>query len=159
VDGQAVTEGTHKMTRAHKALSVSLIGFFSISSVCHAQRTEMHVLMLGRASLIKTDKSFSSIVIGDPKVVDVTATTDRTATVTTLMTGETNVLFLDAEGNQVEGYEVIVTEPQEARVRVHNLSRLSGYTSYRCGPTYCDRIEEVIPKEPEGRTETTTTHQ
>jgi Flp pilus assembly secretin CpaC len=156
VDGQAVTEGTHKMIRAYKALLVSLIGFFSISSVCHAQpRTEMHVLMLGHANLIKTDKSFSNIIIGDPKVVDVTAASDRTATLTALMTGETNVLFLDKVGDLVEEYEVVVTEPQEARVRVHNLSQLTGYTSYRCGRTFCDRIEEVIPKEPE----TTTKHQ
>ena len=37
-------------------------------------------LRLGFASLYKTEKPFSSVVVGDPKIVEVTALTDRTMT-------------------------------------------------------------------------------
>jgi Flp pilus assembly secretin CpaC len=139
-------EGRDKMTSTHKALLVSLIGF-SISSICHAQQVEMQALMLGHVQLFKTNESFTSILIGDPKIVDVTATSDRTATLTALMTGTTNVLFLDSVGNRITEFEVVVTEPQQSRVRVHNNPQgLSGFSSYRCGPTFCDLIDEYSPK-------------
>jgi hypothetical protein len=140
-----------------KAFLVSLIGF-AFSGIAYAQQeTSMQVLMLGHASLYKTDRSFANIIIGDPKIVDVSATSDRTATMTALMTGATNVLFLDASGNPISEFEVVVSEPQQSRVRIHNKSTLMGNTAYRCAPTFCDFIDETITKEPPPQRPTTTT--
>jgi Flp pilus assembly secretin CpaC len=136
------------MIGAHRAFLVSLIGF-AVGGIAYAQQTEMQTLMLGHVSLYKTDQSFTQVIIGDPKIVDVNATSDRTATMTALMTGATNVVFVNARGEPISEFEVVVSEPTQSRVKVHNKSSgLTGYSSYRCGPTFCDLIDETISKEP-----------
>jgi Flp pilus assembly secretin CpaC len=157
--GDRSKSGVSKMIDLHKAFLTFLIGC-TISGVAWAQQeSEMHVLMLGHATLFKTDQSFTNIVIGDPKIVDVSATSDRTATLTALSTGATNVLFLDALGNPISEFEVVVSQPQQSLVRVHSKSSgLMGFVSYRCGPTFCDFIEEKISQEAaQQRQEETTT--
>jgi hypothetical protein len=109
----------------------------------------MQNLMLGHVQLYKAEQSFTQVIIGDPKIVDVTATSDRTATMTALSTGATNVVFVNARGEPISEFEVVVSEPTQSRVKVHNKSSgITGYASYRCGPTFCDLIDEVISKEP-----------
>jgi Flp pilus assembly secretin CpaC len=111
------------------------------------QLTEMQTLMLGHVTIYNTGESFAQIIIGNPKIVDIYATSDRTVTMTALATGATNVIFVNARGEPVAQFEVLIQDPQQSRVRIHNKpSGLVGSTVYRCGPTFCDFIEENVTK-------------
>jgi hypothetical protein len=138
------------MTRTRAILLPAIFSLSALASIAAAQPENMNILMLGHASLYKTPESFSQVIIGDPKIVDVAATSDQTATITALMTGTTNVIFVNARGEPVLQFEVVVQEPQQSRVRIYNKpSGLIGNTAYRCGPTFCDYVEETITKEPQ----------
>jgi hypothetical protein len=134
------------MVHVRKAFLVSLIGF-AISGIAYAQQPEMQVLMLDHASRYQTPSPFANIVIGNPNIIEVNPTSDRTATMIAKMIGTTNVLFLDARGDTVSEFEVVVSEPSQSRVRIHNKTPLMGNTTYRCAPTFCDFVEETITKE------------
>jgi hypothetical protein len=105
-------------------------------------------LRLGFASLYKTERPFASIVVGDPKIVEVNALTDRTMTLIPTANGLTNILFLDAKGEQVSAVEVLVTEAGPSRVKIHNKALLTSATIYRCSPTFCEYTDELTAKEP-----------
>jgi hypothetical protein len=140
-----------RMIRAHVTLLSAFFSLSALTSIAAAQGPDpMNILMLGHAQLYKTPESFSQVIIGDPKIVDVTATSDQTATITALMTGATNVIFVNARGQPVLQFEVVVQEPQQSRVRIYNKpSGLVGQSVYRCGPTFCDYVDEIITKEPQ----------
>jgi Flp pilus assembly secretin CpaC len=102
--------------------------------------------MIGRADLYTTSRPFKTIVVGDDKIVSVNATSDRSASVTALMVGTTNVIFVDDGGTRIAEYEVEVTPPrpppaqrqqQPPNVRIYNSAE--GYRSFLCGPTFCDQ--------------------
>jgi len=118
-------------------------------------------LSLGVAVLHKTDRPFASIVVGDPKVIEVTAVTDRTVTLVPIAPGLTNVLFLDDKGDQAgdlrifipddlpaENEPVKLTDPSRGRVRIHNKALVTSYTAYRCSPIACQYVDELTAKEP-----------
>jgi Flp pilus assembly secretin CpaC len=105
-------------------------------------------LRLGFATLYKTEKAFSSIVVGDPKIIEVNALTDRTMTLVPMAVGLTNILFLDNKGEQVSGLQVLVTEAGPNRVKIHNKALLTSATIYRCAPTFCEYTDELTAKEP-----------
>jgi hypothetical protein len=111
--------------------------------------------------LHKTDKPFTSIVVGDPKVIEVTAVTDRTVTLVPTAPGLTNVLFLDDKGDQAgdlgifipddlpaENEPVKLTDTSPGRVRIHNKALLTSFTAYRCNPIACQYVDELTAKEP-----------
>jgi hypothetical protein len=87
-------------------------------------------------------------VVGDPKIVEVTALTDRTMTLLPMANRVTNILFLDAKGEQVSAVEVLVTEAGPSRVKIHNKALLTSATIYRCAPTFCEYTDELTAKEP-----------
>jgi Flp pilus assembly secretin CpaC len=118
-------------------------------------------LRKGHVSVYKTDVPFSSIQIGDPKVVEVTASSDRTVSVLGLDKGSTNVLFLDDKGEVTSELKIAVDPPPRTRpptagsvgvpgrlVKVHNKALVTSYTLYVCGPDYCDYRGEMTAKEP-----------
>jgi hypothetical protein len=127
-------------------------------------------LRKGHTSVFKTDVPFKSIDIGDPAIVDVTASSDRTVSVHGLAKGSTNVLFLDENGEVITELRLSVDLPRRrpatanaapgTLIRIHNKGHVTSFTVYQCGPDYCDYKGEMTSKEqppPVTRTETTET--
>lgn len=67
-------------------------------------------LRVGFAALYKAKTTFSSIVVGDPKIVNVTLLADHILSLIAKATGATNILFLNETGDQVSALQVSVTD-------------------------------------------------
>ena len=65
-------------------------------------------MRLGVASMYKTEKPFSSVVVGAPSIMEVHVVTDRTITLVRVALGLTNVLFLDEKGDPVGNVELMI---------------------------------------------------
>ena len=115
-------------------------------------------MRLGVASMYKTEKPFSSVVVGAPSIMEVHVVTDRTMTLVPVALGLTNVLFLDEKGDPVGNVEFMVTDgrpdPAEVtdlgpgRVRIYNKRPLTSFTAYRCNRVGCQYVDELVAKEP-----------
>ena len=70
-------------------------------------------MRLGVASMYKTEKPFSSVVVGAPSIMEVHVVTDRTMTLVPVALGLTNVLFLDEKGDPVGNVEFMVTDGRQ----------------------------------------------
>jgi Flp pilus assembly secretin CpaC len=97
------------------------------------------------------DTPYKTIQIGDPKIVDVLAITDRCFNLHAQANGITNVILFDEQGVAVKSVTVLVADPVQT-VRVFNLSgQLSGSSHYECSATGCQYLgaSEIrrVPKE------------
>jgi YD repeat-containing protein len=111
----------------------------------YAAEAENLTVMLGSLSVYKTERAYTTIKVGDPKVIDVDATSNRTLILNPTSPGSTNILFLDERGDLITSLDVAVSEPSRNRVRIIK-SAVTKF--YHCGATYCDLYEEQISKEP-----------
>jgi len=115
-------------------------------------------MRLGVASMYKTEKPFSSVVVGAPSIMEVHVVTDRTMTLVPVALGLTNVLFLDEKGDTVANVEFMVTDgrpdPAEVtdigpgHVKIYNKRPLTSFTAYRCNRVGCQYVDELVAKEP-----------
>jgi hypothetical protein len=123
------------MVHAHTAFFVCLIGC-AVNGMACAQPTEMRNLMVKHVMIFKSDKDFPQIHVGDERILSVSPTSSRTAIINALETGNTNVIVVDERGDPISEFEVVVSEPSQSRVRIHNKSSgLLGYlhrVSVRC---------------------------
>src|SRR5262245_42743366 len=62
----------------------------------------------GYATVLKFDKAFSTVVIGDPQVADVLPRGDRAVLLSGRAVGTTNLIVLDADSNELFNTTVIV---------------------------------------------------
>jgi Flp pilus assembly secretin CpaC len=99
---------------------------------------------------------YKTIQIGDPKIVDVLAITDRSFNLQAQANGITNVILFDEQGVAVKSVTVLVVDPQDPAahtVKIFNLSgQLSGSSNYECSATtgcqYLGASEiQRVPKE------------
>jgi Pilus formation protein N terminal region len=71
------------------------------------------VLTLGITSTLKFKKPFRTIAIGDAKVVDATADSDRTVTLHPVAYGETNIIFFDEDQVPIYTVGIVVSDPEK----------------------------------------------
>lgn len=124
-----------------------------------AEDQEIKALTIGVASppyKLDTEKPFRTIKIGDPKIVDVQALSDRTVVFQALAAGSTNIIFLDDGNVAIKDIGVVVIEGGPGRVEIHNKQLINSYTLYRCWDRGCRYVEEVTMKEPAPSLPTTT---
>lgn len=76
-------------------------------------------LVLDHSAVIKTDKSFSTIVVGNPVVAGIQQFNASTLLLTGRRFGETNVLFLDHDGTVVDEKKIAVGMPEDDQVTVY----------------------------------------
>ena len=107
-------------------------------------------LTLGVVSTLSIGKSFKTIAIGDPKVVDAAAQNDRAIILHPLANGSTNIIFFDEKDVPIITVGVLVSDAgQPSRITVHNKALLGSYTVFRCGGDFgCQYVEELTVKEP-----------
>ena len=101
-------------------------------------------------STFTIDKPFKTVLVGNPRIVQATAHSDRTVVLTPQDVGETNIIFLDEGNVQITNINVLVDEPGPVRVRVkiHNKALITSFTAYRCDKIRCEYVDEVTAKEP-----------
>ena len=74
---------------------------------------ETMTIALGTGSLLTLDRSFETVLVGDPRVVDVFPQTDRTILVKALNRGTSNIVFVDEHSVAIANIRVVV---HDARV-------------------------------------------
>ena len=100
--------------------------------ICGTAMAQDEIIMTpGFAKQYVAPKSFATIWIADPKIVDGLAASDRVVTLTPQSEGATNVLFLDSDGKEVAELIVYVARPGIV-IKIHNHQKLHGTTNYRC---------------------------
>jgi hypothetical protein len=107
-------------------------------------------LTLGVVSTLSIAKSFKTIAIGDPKVVDAAAQNDRAVILHPLSNGSTNIIFFDEKDVPIITLGILVSDQgQPSRIIIHNKAQLGSYTVFRCGGDFgCQYVEELTVKEP-----------
>jgi Flp pilus assembly secretin CpaC len=100
-------------------------------------------------STFTTDKPFKTVLVGNPKIVEVTVQDDRTVVLTPQTVGETNIIFLDERNVRITSINVLIDEGVgTSRVKIHNKALVTSFTAYRCWENRCEYVDEVTAKEP-----------
>src|SRR2546421_12588133 len=87
----------HMLPRQRSALALVLLTFFGSMT----QAAEVIRLRSGFATILKLNRSISTVIVGNPKIVDATPQSDRAVVLTAKeATGTTNILILDEQGNE-----------------------------------------------------------
>lgn len=66
------------------------------------------ILKLGAETALMLDRPFETVLIGDPKVVDVYSRGDRSVTIEPLDLGATNLVFVDERSIAIANIRVLV---------------------------------------------------
>ena len=113
-------------------------------------------LRLGHLDVYTIARPFKTIVVGDPKIVDTQAVTDRTIIITPQAEGETTILFLDEHNEPLNYLAINVDVAGPGRVKIHNKAQLNSYMSFRCTSQGCQYVDETSMREqaqlPRGQT-------
>jgi hypothetical protein len=103
-------------------------------------------IVSGHSSILKLDRPFSTLVLGDDNLVKVNAIGDRAVVITAkIKDGKTNLMFLDKANEPMYSAEVVVTTPPDnaalGRVRIFAQKRLADYIPYACTSEDCIRLK------------------
>lgn len=91
---------------------------------------------IDRAKIIRTDQPASTIIIGNPSIVDATIQDSRTLVLTGRSYGVTNLIVLDSNGDPVIDETIVVKSHETHTVRVYRRSlRETLACSPVCEPT------------------------
>jgi Flp pilus assembly secretin CpaC len=91
-------------------------------------------VVINQAKIVKLTKDASTIVIGNPEIVDATVQDARTIVLTGKGFGVTNLVILDDAGAPVVDQSVFVSRSDERSLRVFRRSKLQ---TLSCTP-YCE---------------------
>jgi hypothetical protein len=112
----------------------------------------------GTVSLPYTlDTPFNTIQIGDPKVADVVAITERSFNILAQGNGITNIVLLNDQGVALKNVTVVVSEahvPGTHIVRMYNLPKF-GSQNYECSSTGCEFLNQTQYQQPKQIIEST----
>lgn len=117
-----------------------------LSSIAFGQPRDTISLTLGIANepyKLDTDEPFRTVRIGNPKILDAKALSDRTILFQALAPGATNVLFLDEKNNVIKNLGVFISAGGLGQVQIltpgprHSISSL-----YRCNAHGCEFLQE-----------------
>jgi Flp pilus assembly secretin CpaC len=86
---------------------------------------------------IKLDRSAATIVVGNPAVADIAAQSNNLFFIVGRTMGTTNVVALDAAGDQIANVTIHVTSVNSGQVSLH---RSTFRESYSCAPN-CERTQ------------------
>lgn len=126
------------------------------------QRDEPGVVSVdpGFARILRFDKPFRTILVGDENVARVAAQSDRVlSVVATAPNGTTNLIVLDEGGNELFSGTIRVAGRSVHRVEIASKKLTHEYWTYYCTATSCHRtkdpFEGEVPKVTEERRDIT----
>jgi Pilus formation protein N terminal region len=135
-------------TRPFVCGSVLLGLVFAIVAVSRAAADDPIRLNPGYVSLIKLNQTVSTIVIGNPDVVDATLQGKNAILLTAKKisgSAATNMIVLNAQDAEIFNATIIVGSGN-TKTEVHSKGKAGGlheYWAYRCAPT-CERVEDKL---------------
>jgi Flp pilus assembly secretin CpaC len=74
-------------------------------------------LRLGTGSALTLDRPFTTVLIGDPFVVDVHERSDHTVILEPLDVGATNIVFVDAQSIAIANVRILVCNAGTVRIK------------------------------------------
>ena len=131
------------------SLCAGLMSAAAILAVQPARATEPIRLNPGYVSLLKLDQTISTIVIGNPDIVDATLQGKNAILLTAKkITGSaaTNVIVLNPQDAEIFNATIIVGSQGGGKTEIHSKGKSGGlheYWAYRCTPT-CERVEDKL---------------
>lgn len=103
------------------------------SGAASAAETGIEVIM-NQAKIVKLTKDASTIVVGNPEIVDATVQDARTIVLTGKGFGVTNLVILDPEGKAVVDEAIFVSRNDEKSLRIYRRSKVQ---TLSCTP-FCE---------------------
>lgn len=89
-----------------------------------------------QSTVLRLDRPAKTVVVGNPLVADALLVSDKTVYVLGRMFGNTNVIAVDAEGNEIANTRVTVGAPMMAQVTLYRGPL--GQQNMACAP-HCER--------------------
>ena len=120
-------------TRSRLAALLTLAGV--AATACPAVAAEQGIeVVMNQAKIVKLTRDATTIVIGNPEIVDATVQDARTIVLTGKGFGVTNLVILDAEGAPVVDESVYVSRSDDMTLRIY---RRASVQTLSCTP-YCE---------------------
>ncbi|MCG8441495.1 MAG: pilus assembly protein N-terminal domain-containing protein [Caulobacterales bacterium] len=117
---------------------------FTAAAAAPAAAANSMQVRIDEAQALRLSRDFAAIVVGNPRIADVTAHDPRLLFVTGKTFGETNLLVLDAFANVIVSTHLSVGGPDENRLTLY---RGPSRQSYHC-PDECQAAP--VPGDEEG---------
>jgi hypothetical protein len=142
----------HGLSLFRISLYTGLVSATMVSAILAAQpaRTAEPIrLNPGYVSLLKLDQTISTIVIGNPDIVDATLQGKNAILLTAKkITGSaaTNVIVLNPQDAEIFNATIVVSSQDGGKTEIHSKGKAGGlheYWAYRCTPT-CERVEDKL---------------
>jgi len=100
-----------------------------------AERPQMRV-DYDQATVVRLDRAAKTVVVGNPAIADALLVSDKIVYVQGRMFGNTNVIAIDAEGNEVLNTFITVGAPMQQQVTLYRGP--TGQQNMACA-THCER--------------------
>lgn len=110
------------------------LGAASVLFACGAASAEDIAVPMDQMRLLTFSAAAKTVLVANPVIADVTVVDNRRVFVLGKNFGTTNLIALDAAGNQIANDQVIVTGRQG---QVVTLQRGAAQTSYACAGDHC----------------------
>jgi len=124
--------------RIFKSMSLYIgLGLMTASSPAYAGGANSYTVELNKTEIVRLPGAASSIIVGNPKIADVTVQSSDLIFVVGRGYGETNLIILDAQGNTMMNadLQVVNTLPHNG-VRLYNGKSRETYSCIPfCGPS------------------------
>jgi Flp pilus assembly secretin CpaC len=95
------------MTPQLRGFLLGVVLLLAATDGAHAQDAAL-ALAIGHAARLTVDRSFQTVIIGDPDVVDVHADDDHAIVINALDSGVTNLVLVDASGVVTVNIRILV---------------------------------------------------
>lgn len=124
---------------------IVVLGFLT-ACMSITQADEIIELKSGFAMLLRLQKSFSTVSVGNPEVADVVPfQPERAILLTGKAAGATNLIVLDEARNEIFNATILVGARDTGKVTSHSRNNLNDYWAYRCTPV-CERVEDKFER-------------
>jgi Flp pilus assembly secretin CpaC len=120
-------------------LSAAALTLFPLAAGAEDTAPERHPLMrvdYDQAAVVRLDRSAKTVVVGNAAIADAMLVSDKTIYVQGRMFGNTNIIALDSEGNEVLNLPVTVGAPMLAQVTIYRGPK--GQQNMACA-SHCER--------------------
>lgn len=92
-----------------------------------------HIVEINKTSVLRLSRPAAAVVIGNPKIADISVHSSDTLLLSGRGFGTTNILAFDEFGQTIMDSEIQVNAPQSASaIRVNNVGE--GYKTFSCNP-------------------------
>lgn len=122
-------------TRAALLMAAAIPLFAPAAGADDTDRPQMRV-EYDQATVVRLERTAKTIVVGNPMIADAVLIDAKTMYVQGRMFGNTNIIVVDAEGNEILNTLVTVGAPTSQQVTVYRGP--AGQMNLACAPT-CER--------------------